>query len=250
MTDNLYFFGTALVLLVIILICDNRYPVLRDIKAPDGQQTRTVHGSYSLGRVQMAFWTVLVIAALVKLAAVNGWTIADQQIDANLLVLMGISGATGLAAMTVDVQKDKTAEDAEAKQGAAAAAAAEIKETVAQIQDSSAPAADVAKAVVKLQDELAAQELQLRQAAIEISRVTRKARAEGFFKDILEDENGNSLHRLQMVFFTLLTGTLFAINTLALAPGGALPPISEDMLALMGISNSLYVGFKIPGRSS
>lgn len=80
--------------------------------------------------------------------------------------------------------------------------------------------------------------------------MTRKARAEGFFKDILEDENGNSLHRLQMVFFTLLTGTLFAINTLALAPGGALPPISEDMLALMGISNSLYVGFKIPGRSS
>lgn len=242
---NVPFFVTALLLVIVILIADARYPVLRDIKATGAQSAR---GSFSLGRVQMAFWTVLIIAALVKLASVNGWVIADKATDAKLLALMGISGVTGLAALTVDVQKDKTAADAAARLEAARAAATEIRNSLAQLQSAAAPDA---AAISKLQEELAARELQRNQAATEIGRTTRKAAAEGFFKDILEDENGNSLHRLQMVFFTLLTGLLFAVQTLALVgPAAQLPTVSEEMLGLMGISNSLYVGFKIPGKSS
>ncbi len=245
---NIPFFATALLLVIVILIADTRYPVLRDIKATGAQGTR---GSFSLGRVQMAFWTVLIIAALVKLASVNCWVIADKAIDAKLLALMGISGVTGLAALTVDVQKDKTAADATARLEAARAAATEIRSSLAQLQGAAAPVPEAAAAISKLQEELAARELQRNQAATEIGRTTRKAAAEGFFKDILEDENGNSLHRLQMVFFTLLTGLLFAAQTLALVgPAAQLPTLSEEMLGLMGISNSLYVGFKIPGKSS
>jgi hypothetical protein len=53
-------------------------------------------GTYSLGRTQMAVWFFLVIAAFVF----NSMTIGQylNLISANVLVLLGISGATGLAA--------------------------------------------------------------------------------------------------------------------------------------------------------
>lgn len=64
-----------------------------------------------------------------------------------------------------------------------------------------------------------------------------------FFNDILCDENGYSLHRVQLVIWTLVTSAVFVgslINTYSV------PEVDGTMLGLMGLSNGTYLGFKFP----
>ena len=70
-------------------------------------------------------------------------------------------------------------------------------------------------------------------------------KSEGFLRDILTDASGVSLHRFQIVVWTIVLGFIFAIsvyNTLGM------PEFSGTLLALMGISNGTYIGFKFPER--
>jgi len=209
-TGNFLCVVTAIGVLLVIVLADSRYNVLRDAAA-DGDKGKA--RSYSLGRVQMAFWTILVLAALVKLAAVRGWSIDKMEFDSSLLILIGISGVTGLAAMTVDVQKDNSAADAAATKEAAEQSIKNLQVSLEALHTSAQQSPAAGDAIAKLQGELSAKELVRMQAATVQSRVLRTADISNFFRDILEDDNGNSLHRLQMVFFTLLAGGLFAVGT-------------------------------------
>ena len=66
---------------------------------------------------------------------------------------------------------------------------------------------------------------------------------ENFFKDILSDENGISLHRFQMVSWTIVLGIIFISSVYR---NLAMPEFSGTLLTLMGISSGTYLGFKIP----
>jgi hypothetical protein len=67
----------------------------------------------------------------------------------------------------------------------------------------------------------------------------------GFFKDILSDHNGVSIHRFQMVIWTLLLGVFFLR---AVLKNLAMPQFDENLIILMGVSSGTYLGLKIPEK--
>jgi hypothetical protein len=70
---------------------------------------------------------------------------------------------------------------------------------------------------------------------------------QGGLADLLSDfENtGTGLHRLQSLLFTVFFGGWFLVYALQ---HGAMPTLPSTVLALMGISGSTYVGFKMAAR--
>ena len=67
--------------------------------------------------------------------------------------------------------------------------------------------------------------------------------SKNFFIDILSDEDGISIHRFQMVVWTVFIGIYFIYSVFN---GLDIPQISKELLALMGISSGTYLGLKIP----
>ncbi len=143
------------------------------------------HGLYSLGKSQMAFWGLLVMLSFAGVWLLTG---AMERIPEQVLILLGISGATGLSAIVIGNNK-------QANQAAANA---------------------------------------------------RPRATQGFWRDICNDGNGLSFHRMQVVAWTIFLGLVFVravVNVMSM------PEFPETLLVLMGISNGVYLGFKIPEQS-
>lgn len=66
--------------------------------------------------------------------------------------------------------------------------------------------------------------------------------SEGFFADILSDENGLSVHRFQAAFLNLIYGGAFVVQTLS--NNGTFPTFEVQTLAMLGISSSAYLALK------
>lgn len=130
-------------------------------------------GPFSLGRTQMAFWLFLVIAGYLFVALSIGQYLG--LITGDVLVLLGISGVTGLAA--VQITGDKAAGRA----------------------------------------------------------------SHGFVQDILSTDDGPQMQRLQAVAWTLILGGIFVWIALR---DYRFPTFDVNLLLLMGIAQSLYIGFK------
>jgi uncharacterized integral membrane protein len=62
-----------------------------------------------------------------------------------------------------------------------------------------------------------------------------------FFRDLVSDESGVAIHRLQMLIFTIIVGLMFVYQVLTTASMPALEPYT---LAIIGISGATYVGLK------
>jgi hypothetical protein len=127
----------------------------------------------------------------------------------------------------IDGQKKQSRDEAEAALGRmetapAAAAAAE-------------PAAEAARQVQMAQ-------MQQRMADLEGAV---KSGSRGFARDLLWDGGGMSLHRFQIVVWTLVLGAIFAASVYL---DLAMPEFSATLLGLMGISSGTYLGFKVPER--
>ena len=67
--------------------------------------------------------------------------------------------------------------------------------------------------------------------------------SEGFLRDVLSDDNGISLHRLQLFAWTLVLGIIFVASVY---DGLQMPQFNPTLLGLMGISSGTYLGFKVP----
>nr|WP_321467397.1 hypothetical protein [uncultured Desulfobulbus sp.] len=141
------------------------------------------NGMYSLGKSQMAFWGLLVIISFLDLWWLTG---SMERIPEQVLILLGISGATGLGSLMI----------ATSKQG---------------------------------------------------NRPPRPANSTmgKFLFDIIDDGNGISLHRMQVVAWTIILGMVFvkSVNKVM-----SMPEFPETLLLMMGISNGLYLGFKYPEK--
>jgi hypothetical protein len=219
--------------------------------------------TYSLARWQMAFWFTLIFASFLFLFLLL-WDF--NTISTQALILMGISGGTAAAAITVDVEKDSPADainrglqalglftyadvqrvrdeitgrqtQLEALLAAPAASAA----VTAHGQASAHPPAQ--PSVAGLQTEI--------QDRLNILRTygdkTQAFETQGWFKDITTDLNGASLHRLQAFLWTWVLGAVFVIGVYR---DLAMPEFGSALLALMAVSNAGYVGFKIQEQNN
>lgn len=178
-------------------------------------------GRYSLGRSQMAFWGLLV---LVSFCAVWALTHTVEYLPVQTLMLMGISGATGIAAVMIGSGKDTPA------QRLAKLDVERDPLMASQVAGTLAPA-----------DALRLTELD-RQRQRLIDFTTRPPR---FWRDICDDGEGVSFHRIQVVLWTLALGVVFVWTV---AKQLSMPEFPETLLLLMGISSGTYLGFKFPEK--
>jgi hypothetical protein len=171
---------------------------------------------FSLGRTQMAWWFANILVAYLLIWGTVG---AIDTITAQMLVLMGLGASTALGATMIDASKVARAEEAAgaAKQAALAAPGDADKQAASS------------KAQLEL-DRL---------------RVDTMPASHGFLADILTDSEGYSLHRFQMVIWTLVVTTIFWYSVWR---DLAMPQLGDTLLALMGISAGTYLGFKIPEK--
>jgi hypothetical protein len=91
------------------------------------------------------------------------------------------------------------------------------------------------------------------QQAQAVKRSKRDGQRGGFFADLLSDQNGNSLHRVQMLVFTFLYGAYFVAHFIDASASDALTALKTELpssaLGLMGVSGAVYAGFKLPGNT-
>jgi hypothetical protein len=238
---------------------------------------------YSLARCQMAFWFVLIFAAFIFLYILL-WDY--NTVSSQALTLMGISGATALAAVAVDIAKDSPADAANralqalglntyadvlrvqqeqdalrpqaqaadtdyqtknvsAVAAEAAAAAAPANAQLAQAATAARGLANAAKALLQQQQT----QVQDRENILRTYRDKSGAFAStGIWNDITTDLNGPTVHRIQVVCWTVILGGVFIVGVYR---DLAMPPdFSPTLLALMGLSSAGYVGFKYSEKNN
>jgi len=182
MNVYLIFIITVLIIVAIVLFLDRRFQLLRDISTATDKP-------YSLSRVQLAWWTIIIFSAATTILFKRG---EFPTFDQSTLILLGISSATAATARMVDLSDQNN-----------------ILKT--RHQDSG---------------------------------------NQSFFLDILSDENGASIHRLQTVLFNLIMGVWFIFEVMrnisnpGMDVNKIIPVVEGNNLVFLGISTATYVALK------
>jgi hypothetical protein len=231
----LWVFFLAAVVIVCVLYARNT-EMLRD-----GPRINGVLQTYSLARVQMAWWFILVVVAYVLIWMVTG---DRDTIPVSLLGLMGISAATALTAVAITPRAEERAILArEALDQRRAAVAAKIKAIDDAVLTNTDPAvlAQLAARKTELQKELG-------DIAIQATQIRADSPSKNLWHDLVtDDRDAVALDRFQIVVWTLVLGGLFVT---AVVWDLTMPEFNATLLALMGISSGTYIGFKLPQKSS
>lgn len=96
MSAQLYFWFAFLILSFLIIFFDKKYLMLRDIST-------AARKPYSFARVQLAWWSVIVLASLISIVASKG---GIPTLDSSTLILLGISSATIATASIIDLSDE------------------------------------------------------------------------------------------------------------------------------------------------
>lgn len=173
---------------------------------------------YSLGKTQMAWWFLIVLGSYLYLAIVTWDT---TTLTGQAIALMGISAATGLGARAIDTQSRRVLpkpnslgaapEDGAVPENATAPEDGAVPDNGAQTAEPNATIALLA--------------------------------SKGFLTDLLSESDTISLHRLQIVIWTVVLSAVFLWSVIWEL---SMPEFNGPMLALMGVASGTYVGFKIP----
>ncbi len=241
------FAGVLMVLCIGFWLLARRSDMLRDGTSSPGKGRRP----FSLARTQMAIWFFVVIAAFFFIWIVTG---SLTQLTVQVLALMGISVGTAFGAAVIDAKKETqvstkmTELDAERLR-----LETEIAAAMALSGNLTARIAGGGELTDSLKEQLARVEAEIAQKRERIGQILQEQGAltnsvwprasEGFFKDLLTDENGVGFHRFQIAIWTILLVLIFGFivyRTLGM------PPFPTELLALMGISSGTYLGFKVP----
>jgi len=228
--------STTLILGLVVLLVSYTYIVMR---------TKMLHDSgknyFSLGKSQMAFWGLLVVLSLTGIWILTG---TMERIHPQVLILLGVSSATGLSAVVIGNSK-KTASKNELAKKQSQLATLRQQEMELQQQQINAPSAFSAESQHSL-DGIKSQIDSIQTEIIDLSSQLQNGESKGFWRDICDDGDGPSFHRLQVVIWTLVLGGVFVNDVARII---SMPEFSETLLTLMGISNATYLGFKIPEKS-
>jgi hypothetical protein len=93
-----HFWITFAIQVFAIIIFDKKYCMLRDISKAAG------HQPYSWARVQLAWWTVIVLSSFVAILWVKG---VAPTLNSSTVILLGISAATTAAARVIDISDEE-----------------------------------------------------------------------------------------------------------------------------------------------
>jgi hypothetical protein len=205
---------------------------------------------FSIGRTQMAWWFLIVVASWSLL-----WIATDDYntLTASVLGLIGISAATSVSAAVIDSSQDAAPPAA----GAPArltdeqirAANQAIRDLDDQLQDLRTQLRDLRAA--KPPDVNAIQAVEAQITPLEQQRTSQINAlitggcihpSEGFWRDILSDEHGVSFHRFQVIVWTVFLTVIFLKEVYL---NLTMPEFSATLLGLMGISSGTYLGFKL-----
>jgi hypothetical protein len=188
---------------------------------------------YSLGKSQMAFWGLLVVLSFAGVWYLTG---TMERIPPQVLILIGISAATGLGAVVIGNSKKTTAQT-KLTEKQTQLAKLQDEERQLQQQPANAPAGQTRLAAIKPEMDALGKEIDA------LSQEIDPGLSKGFWLDICDDGNGASFHRLQVVIWTIVLGAVF-IQSVSQAM--SMPEFPDTLLYLMGISNGTYIGFKFP----
>ena len=159
---------------------------------------------FSLAKCQLAFWTVAVIGSFLYVFFATGRFAGVM--SNTVLWLLGISSATAALSAAAGGTAAPVAPPPAAPAAAGAAPAASAPNASAAAAPSAPP--------------------QVHQR---------------FFTDILSDNQGMNVHRLQMVIWTAAFGGIFIYESIK---NGVFPTFDDQAFVLMGISSATYVWFK------
>lgn len=210
-------FAPIVLYISLLVVFMKRQGLLRDRNinlSPIGI-TQNSNPPYSLARLQMAFWFTLVVVSFLFI-----WLITDafDIITPTVLGLIGISAGTSLSAMVIDNNKKQ-----------------ELLNKTKLLQGELLLPGKTATEITQLN-------LEIKSNVDELKPVS-----EGFFTDILQDTNGISFHRLQMLVWTIVLGLIFIYSVWKRL---SMPDFDATLLALQGITSGTYLGFKFPEKQS
>ncbi len=245
------FLGAGLAFLLLFLVLAVKSDLLRDTGTIKDSSQRKM---YSLARTQMALWTFVVIMAYVFI-----WMVTSDisSLTPGVIGLMGISALTGLGSAAIDSSKQSEKKNMrtvqyETKKSCAVEVEKLNTEIICLTEAINATPTPINLEEQKTiraakQAELAAKKKAIENAEKEIERLNKKLTLEpatgNFLNDILNDDKGVSLHRFQILVWTIVLIFIFTgrvIDTLTM------PEFDPQLLALMGISSATFVGFKLP----
>lgn len=239
-----FLFGAVGLLAVIVALwlLGGRSGILRD-SVPD---TPVKQRPYSLARVQMAWWSLLIVGSFVFI-----WIVTQDHtgiVDPSSLILMGVATGTVLGASVIDVGKQSTAStDAVAlkqEKERLAKLVDEIKDTSIEIKKTAQPSS---VDLLQVNERLADATAKLRTVQDKLAALPKLPVTQSFLLDLVTDANGVTLHRFQMLIWTVVLGIVFIIGVVRTL---AMPQFDATLLALMGIASGTYLGFKIPEKVS
>ena len=226
-------FSVALIIVTTILMCAWT-TMARDPGIP---QLRRHDRPFSLGRVQMAFWFCLIVASFIFIGVL---TSDMSSIAAQSFVLLGISAATALGSIAVDQTKDLPISQIQA--GLADMGIFSAADVDRLMAADSGTAASTIIPVVKIGANL---NPTVGQLVAEYRKRIAAVKSDGFLRDIVNDINGPTIHRWQIVIWTVILGGVYIATVYATLET---PDFDANFLALMGISGATYIGFKIPEK--
>ncbi|HYF89622.1 hypothetical protein [Azospirillum sp.] len=161
---------------------------------------------YSLARFQLLWWSGIVTASYVAILTITG---SMDTITTGTMALMGIVGGTSVLAAF----QDRRPGDDEIRRQQHAAAY--IAAAAANPPDRATMAASLNEVYPPTQ---------------------------GWLADLLSDASGYNIHRLQLLAWTMVLGITFLYEVTRTL---GMPELSANLLALTGISNGTYFGFKM-----
>ena len=224
--------ASEVVVLALMFWAFKKSAILKDQLIPQispNQQT------FSLARTQMAFWFLIILLSFLYLFITKA-SFTDI-VTSQALTLMGISVLTAGGSAIVENVRD-TPEDA-LNDGLKALGLSNyqdivaLKQAISDLQDKVNNSGLTASEQATLHDKY----LLLQTYQNRISPFL----TQGWLKDLVTDIDGTALHRLQAFVWTVVLGVIFIY---AVYITKAMPNFDTNLLALMGISNAGYVGFK------
>lgn len=252
------FVTICIVAIVLFVLLARKSDIIRNTGSqPEGLNS---HGkanrkAYSLARSQMAFWFFTISIGYVFI-----WMVTSDfsSLTPGVIGLMGISAVTGVGAAVVDSNKRSELKNQrrmlDEKNKIREVEVAKLNSGIDILKASINAAAasvnlDEQKALLAAkQAERAGKQKEMEQARQKIKELDDQARpsvSKNFINDILSDDNGVSFHRFQIFVWTIVLIVIFLGKVY---DNLAMPSFDGTLLALMGISNGTYIGFKLPDQ--
>ena len=252
---KLLYWGVALFFgfLIAFLIAAKKTTIIRD-SGPPTPVGGPIKRPYSLARAQMAWWFFIILGSFFFIAMVT-WDL--DTITSSSLVLLGIGTGTALGAAMVDANKrensDRDLRTLKPQEAKLEATVADLKIKISEAETKlteNPNQPDLAASLAAMRTQLATAEAELEQVKAQVDDAVsglQKPTSEGPIQDFLSDVNGVTLHRFQILVWTIVLGIIFIYSVWTSL---AMPQFSDTLLALMGISAGTYIGFKIPEKQT